>query len=135
LQELNSAPGANIRLELAGWTNATVGHEDGGYNANVVTLRHQPGSWKHGAKLGNASTRYDAETGQMWGCDVEVNAVSHPLSINGSPVGSQIDLQSTVLHELGHCLGLGHSTFPGSVMEEQIILGNTRRSLTHEDIR
>ncbi len=130
----NASPDANIQLTLAGWTNAEVGHDDGGYNANVIIIRHEPGSWSHGRKLGNASTRFNSETGQMWGCDVEVNGVAHGISINGRPSGMEIDLQSTVLHELGHCLGLAHSNVPGSVMEEQIILGDVRQALTQDDI-
>jgi uncharacterized repeat protein (TIGR01451 family) len=46
----------------------------------------------------------------------------------------QYDFQTTVTHELGHSLGLGHSTDPNSPMYWSLPTGVTRRSLTTSDL-
>lgn len=43
------------------------------------------------------------------------------------------DLYSTVLHELGHGLGLGHG-LPSSVMSSTLAPGTQRRALTEDDL-
>jgi len=46
----------------------------------------------------------------------------------------QYDLQTTVTHELGHALGLGHSENTTSVMYSMLSSGIVRRALTVEDL-
>ena len=48
--------------------------------------------------------------------------------------GDQFDLQTVVTHELGHVLGLAHSTDVDSVMNAGLAAGQTRRSLTVADL-
>lgn len=66
------------------------------------------------------------------------------LAINGqffssytgvfSAGGTQLDLQSLMVHELGHVLGLAHSSKTGSVMAASLQTGIVRRSLSANDI-
>jgi hypothetical protein len=46
----------------------------------------------------------------------------------------QYDFETTVLHELGHALGLGGSTDPGSPMFETLAAGTTHRIMTTQDL-
>ena len=55
---------------------------------------------------------------------------SNVLSDGGG--AGTIDFYTVVLHELGHALGLGHSTVAGSVLEA--FYGGARRTLTADDI-
>src|SRR5262249_16457627 len=47
---------------------------------------------------------------------------------------NQFDFQSIVTHELGHVLGLGHSTDTNSVMYPTLLQGEARRDLTANDM-
>jgi hypothetical protein len=55
-------------------------------------------------------------------------------SDSGAVGGSQFDFQTVVTHELGHALGLGHSTDQASVMFPYLSTGEVRRSLTAADL-
>jgi hypothetical protein len=46
----------------------------------------------------------------------------------------QYDFETTVLHELGHALGLGGSTDPGSPMFETLAPGTTHRIVSTQDL-
>src|SRR5205807_5281436 len=47
---------------------------------------------------------------------------------------SQYDFQSTVTHEFGHALGLGHATDPNSPMYETLAMGQVHRTMTVADM-
>ncbi len=52
-----------------------------------------------------------------------------------NPIGAtQYDLASTVLHELGHAAGLGHTADSGAVMYRSIGKGQMKRTLQPDDI-
>jgi hypothetical protein len=46
----------------------------------------------------------------------------------------QYDFQTVVTHELGHALGLGHSSDPSSVMYSTLDTGEARRTMTVQDL-
>ncbi|GMI67040.1 hypothetical protein like AT1G24140 [Hibiscus trionum] len=51
-----------------------------------------------------------------------------------SPAGNQLDMQSAVVHEVGHVLGLGHSQSPDAVMYHVLDYGRIKRNLSQDDI-
>jgi hypothetical protein len=55
-------------------------------------------------------------------------------SVADSTPHGEYDLKSTVLHEFGHALGLGHSGVPGAVMQPEIGSGEQVRTPTSDDI-
>lgn len=60
--------------------------------------------------------------------DIEVNAQDFNIAPDVASNGS-IDCESLLIHELGHSLGLVHTTDYNSVMYPALALGQTRRTL------
>ena len=80
--------------------------------------------------LGYAVTWYDAFTGAAIESDVVLNADIAPLTWQTD--GRDVDVESVLLHELGHVLGLEHSYDPETVMFPA--LSGTRRELSTAEL-
>jgi hypothetical protein len=64
---------------------------------------------------------------------VHFDDTEHLWSIGAAP--SAFDVETVALHEIGHILGLAHSSVPGAVMLPTIGSNLTKRALTQDDIR
>lgn len=108
---------------------------------NVVGIVGDEGAW---AALPEASdtalaitiSHVDARTGEILGADVAVNLAHHAFSQRPEgPRARENDLQSVLLHELGHLIGFDHpATGTDSIMIKNLNLGEARRSLTAVDV-
>lgn len=105
-------------------------------NANIVLFRED--SWPHRGgenALAITTARYDANTGDLWDADIELNSMSTNFSI-GDPIQGD-DLLSVLTHEAGHFLGLSHSTNEEATMKAIYIPardGASFRSLAPDDV-
>ena len=90
---------------------------DGATGSNVLAHAYQPGNEAFFGVGGNIAGDAHFDNSNLW-------------SDGGS--ATTIDFYTVALHELGHALGLGHSTVVGSVMEA--FYGGARRTLTADDI-
>jgi hypothetical protein len=78
---------------------------------------------------------FDPDNGEIYDVDMELNAgVGRFIHCQDHCVSGEVDLPSTVMHEVGHYLGLGHSDVAGSTMASHADLGNLdKRTLADDD--
>ncbi len=68
-------------------------------------------------------------------CDIYLNGVDHPWTTATGVGPGQLDVESIILHESGHCQGLDHSSYsPSEVMYPEVPLGQAKRVLSTYDI-
>jgi Matrixin len=93
--------------------------------------------WEYGpSALAVTTTSFDKRSGRIWDADVEFNSPTFPFSAVETPAcvptnlcseafaatGDFVtclctDVQNTTTHEIGHMLGLAHTSRAGSTME------------------
>ena len=72
---------------------------------------------------------------RLYEADLAINAhFFQNYTANAVLASNQLDLQSLVVHELGHVLGLAHNSTTGSAMSASLGTGTLRRSLSSSDI-
>lgn len=99
-------------------------------NNNVIFF--SAANWTHLAnELALTTTTYFTNSREIFDGDMEFNnGVSWSTSVNGNAY----DLESVILHEAGHFLGLNHTTSSTTaVMFPTVNLGFTKRNLTPLD--
>lgn len=142
-----------------------VGHREGDVRDNLVIFRaedcrdvagpnapcHKNGTcaneydcWEHGSSvIAVTTTTYYRGTGQIVDADIEMNAawfdftdVDGPPCPKGESEGCvATDIQNTATHEIGHMLGLDHSSVREATMYASASRGETgKRRLSEDDI-
>jgi hypothetical protein len=103
-------------------------------NANVVMFRDD--DWPYPAfesGLALTTVTYDAETGEIYDADIEINTFGTEFSTSDTDV--TYDLLATIQHETGHFLGIAHSQERDATMQAIPSYGTTaRRALTADDV-
>lgn len=102
-QAWNAVHAQQPRFEVAGQGEVSIRFCRGRWQGDTIDL---------GRSKFNASLRDGAVTEAV----VEINECDHAFTTqDGSPVRGY-DLQAVLTHELGHVLGLGHSSNPAAIM-------------------
>lgn len=87
-------------------------------NQHVIIFRDD--AWPYAGDpyntLGLTRMKFDLNTGEIFDADMEINAFDHTLIVEGAPGTDEYLLDNVLTHELGHFLGLAHSTDPKSIM-------------------
>jgi predicted Zn-dependent protease len=65
--------------------------------------------------------------------DIKINAKNFKYAASETPKSGWVDLQSLMIHEMGHVLGLAHIDHRKSVMATTLPSGNLRRDVSDED--
>ncbi|TVR04993.1 MAG: hypothetical protein EA398_00700 [Deltaproteobacteria bacterium] len=147
----NDVPCSWLRLVPRGLTDEDrVGYDACGSsrrNANVVLFRED--QWRAGDSapiIALTSVTYIVRTGEILDADIEVNAAHFDVGIVENPFTSRhiVDLQNALTHEIGHLLGLDHTspddrfvgdpdTWQEAAMHALTRPGETRKRTLHED--
>ncbi|MBL9037924.1 MAG: hypothetical protein JNG84_05345 [Archangium sp.] len=79
-----------------------------------------------------------SQAGVLISCDIFLNAVRFGFSTGTPTPNNAVDIESLMLHEAGHCLGIDHTglthPYPGNVMDGVIAQGSQLRTLGAWDI-
>jgi hypothetical protein len=110
-----AAPNTSIQSQFVGFTSAPPGLQDGRATFGFLDRPDLD------RVLGATSFLLDSSTGEILEADVFFNT-RFQWSVTPAGEPGRIDLESVMLHEIGHLLGLGHS----SLGETEIIPGGRR---------
>jgi hypothetical protein len=93
-------------------------------------------------QIGLTTTTFSRCTGQILDSDIELNAADFRFTVEDGPPCSggsrdgcvDTDLENTLVHEIGHVIGLGHSADPQATMYARSPDGETaKRDLAADD--
>jgi len=106
----------------------------GAPNANLVMFRDD--RWPYPDErfvIARTSITFDPNTGAIFDADIEINSFDNEFSTGETLVTT--DLQAVLTHEVGHFLGLDHSTFENATMQANYDLSNLgARTLSSDDV-
>jgi len=114
---------------------SNIEYVSGAGNQNVILFRDE--EWTHGPQvLGLTTVRFNKETGEIFGADMELNTFGmDPLGVRDPIKPNEYDFISVATHEAGHFLGMGHSDQKASTMFARYLPGQTvQRNLSPDDI-
>ncbi len=114
-------------------------YRDGGGNVNAIMFVTDWGDRMYDTTAFAVTTVWHRKTsGEILDVDMEINELRGPYGIcppDGCLDRRTVDLEDVVTHELGHYLGLAHSTDPETTMFASAVAGETvKRDLAPDDI-
>lgn len=133
---------------MGSWRRARLAMDTSGRICDPFICYHYRAEW---ANIGPFSIRYpelltlaDTDTfvggrrpaphAEGWDYRIRFNTAANWNHRNEDPRQDEFDLESVALHELGHGLGLAHSSKPANVMYPTLENGKIKRTLTTNDI-
>jgi hypothetical protein len=103
-------------------------------NANIWVYRDA--EWPYisaGTTLALTTLTFNVETGEIYDSDVELNSFQNALTVTDTNV--EADLESIIVHEAGHFLGLSHTCDVQATMYRDYAFGSIEmRSLEADDV-
>ncbi|TAK17200.1 MAG: carboxypeptidase regulatory-like domain-containing protein [Acidobacteria bacterium] len=108
----SQVPTASLSASFAGFTNAEPVRDDG-----ATVIGFQPHEELE-RTLGVTAFTLDRTTGTLVEADIYLNS-AFDWSVAASGEANKFDVQSTLTHEIGHLLGLGHSLLGETVLRPE----------------
>lgn len=91
-------------------------------------------TWDNNLTTEQARTTIYWSGNQIFEADMRIDAQNFTFNYSDTTSFSNVDLDSLILHELGHVLGLAHTTAVGSAMHATLDEGQVRRQLGQIDL-
>jgi predicted Zn-dependent protease len=129
---------ASLRQAMATWaapscTSLRFVLAEGGEPADIE-VRVVSEGWRHGQTIAaHTDVESDPRTGSMKHATIELNAALRWAAGDGANPEA-LDLESVLLHELGHAIGLAHARDMQAVMRAGTKPGVLRRALGEDDV-
>lgn len=128
---------ASISIEYLGETSTDFVGYDVGANAsneNAVFFRTDDWAYGDGNQVALTTVTFRSDTGDILDADMEVNSTLYISTERPLPARG-FDLQTVFAHELGHVLGLAHSTVRAATMYATYNPGTFDQGLLEDDDR
>jgi hypothetical protein len=109
-------------------------YNDGGKNSNIILFQDTKWDYKGADNtLAKTTVTFDAETGEIFDADIEINHAYNNFTISDEIV--DYDLESVLTHEVGHLIGLDHTPDYAATMYAGYEPGSMeQRSLEPDDV-
>ena len=102
-------------------------------NDSYVTI-YWRNTWDGAVPNEQATTTLSFVGSEIYKADIQIDAYNFTFNYDNTNDFSDVDLESLIVHELGHVLGLAHTSKLGSVMHPTLTNGEVRRQLGLVDI-
>ena len=135
-EKWNEVDCSEMFLEYGGETDVSEAefNQQSGGNVNLVVWRDQ--NWETIASpqtFALTSVSYNPNTGVIADADIEINAEMYEISTADPVEANHVDLRNTLVHEVGHFIGLDHSSVVPATMYANADIGETEKRTLHED--
>ena len=101
-------------------------------NENVVTFKDDEWPHENYDAIALTTVTFRSSTGQILSSDIELNTADYDFSKADQPGSDQVDLLNTMVHEVGHFLGLDHSPNRDATMWERAQMAETKKRTLHD---